>query len=236
MLILPEKFKKVRLRQLADGSFMLARPDHYAVKWLDENAIRVNNELRWYEIPTVGKKIKDLKCIFEGLKCYIVGKGPSLDYLDESYFTNDYYPILAINESIHKIESLDLQNPIYCIQQDHSLGNTCKPKNADILLSIQASQNYIDIKNKYVYVPAEYKMTQSFLTVSLAIEIIKSLDSIGAILMCFDSCVNNNLEYADCIGYSSAKAGDVNRFLKHKNIILKGLDYLTYEWIIPKLK
>jgi hypothetical protein len=234
MLIIPDHYRKHRLRQLADGSYMLARNHPPLVKWLDDNAIRVTNELRWFEIPITGKKLKDLRCIFQGIKCYIIGKGPSLDYISEKDFKNTNYPILAINESIHKIEQLDLQNPIFAIQQDSSLKDSCLPKYSDILVSYQASRFYTDYNNKYIYIPSKYKMTQSFLTVSIAIEIIKSLGGTGIILMCFDSCVNQNLDYAKCIGHTPHSGGNPKRFLKHLEIINKSIKGISVQMVIPK--
>jgi hypothetical protein len=51
-----------------------------------------------------------------GQTAWIIGKGPSLAYLTKEDIGEG--PVIAINESIIKIESLDLSNPTYSMQKD----------------------------------------------------------------------------------------------------------------------
>ena len=57
-----------------------------------------------------------LKDRHAGQTAWIIGKGPSLAYLIKEDIGEG--PVIAINESIIKIESLDLSNPTYSMQKD----------------------------------------------------------------------------------------------------------------------
>jgi hypothetical protein len=113
---------------------------------------------------------------YENLPCYIIGKGASILNLNSSFFENTQSPIICLYQATHKVESLNLKNPIYSLQKDgckHSngkrawefdppkpapIGHTCnntymfKPKNATVLLHDQESINCLpDCDKKIIF-------------------------------------------------------------------------------------
>ena len=77
-------------------------------------------------------KLSDFKNIHtEGCRAYIIGKGPSLDRIDEirEQLNQLHTAIFCCNESIRKIEDLGLKHPsIYAVQQDSELEYDCVPR------------------------------------------------------------------------------------------------------------
>ena len=58
----------------------------------------------------------DFKDIYKGQAIWIVGKGPSLQYLTKEYIGSG--PVITINEALIKMEELRLPNPIYAMMKD----------------------------------------------------------------------------------------------------------------------
>lgn len=230
----PANYGGMRITTHVDGTFTIPRQNREVMQYLDEDFQRVGGtELRWKRrsFPDLG--INSLESIFKGKTVYIIGKGPSLDLLKAGHFEDDTSIIIALNEAIHKVESLDLKNPIFMLQQDMGLRNTCKPKKAGVLISIHAQHWYSDYKNKYIYNPRAMNLVGSQLAVICAIEIAKSLGASGFKMLCFDACVTKETAYANCIGHPSTSGGDPARFLKHRKHIDKHLAGFKVRWITP---
>jgi len=223
----------INIRRLADNSFFLARRHPDAERYLDKHYVRVPNELRWYPKHNDSIPLDALKHYFKDQECYIVGKGPSLDFLTEKDFKNPDAPVIAINEAVHKVESLNIPNKIFAIQQDSWLKTTCLPDHSEILLCHTCAHHYEHIKNKYVFFPQELGIPKANLTVIYALALAKKFGTTGYYLISFDACVNAEIEYAKCIGYDPSKGGDPTRFLDHKKAIVAHLNGLKAEWIIP---
>ena len=162
------------------------------------------------------EKLQGLKVHFHKKPCYIIGKGPSLDSLLPENFT-PHIPIIAINESIHKIESLNLTNKIFVIQQDNPLKNSCRPISATALVNERAKEWFSDYPDTYVFKTEELDLLPVDLSALAAIRIAKMLGSTKGILLCFDACLSKNTEYAKCIGHQPK--GKCSRFLSYCNTI-----------------
>jgi len=229
----PKNVNNVRVRKLVDGSFMLPRCNKQAAIELDKNFIRCSGEFRWFEKPEQLITLETLRVIFEGRRCYIVGKGPSLDNLKASDIELPNSPVVCINESIHKVESLRLPNPIFAIQQDAKLGITCYPANGIILISTQAANVYRQLNRKYIFNPRTYKMTPGALTVEIAVALCKELGTSSFSMISFDAHENGSTDYAKVIGYLPNQGGSVGRFLKHAKILDKILTSYSVEYITP---
>lgn len=201
------------IRRAIDGSLWLPRKNVELEQELDSEYIRVGKTLRW--IPKLTKLDPDT--IDFGESAYIVGKGPSLDKLRAKDLKNPW-PILCINQSVHKIVGLGLLNRIYCFQQDSRLRDQCKANGAINIVSIYAANWYPEA---YVYYPEKYGETGNTLTAVMAIKISKATNFI---LYAFDAITNKNLEYAKSIGMSSTAYGlRRDRFFGHKQPILNAL-------------
>lgn len=74
-----------------------------------------------YVPPTLAESgsvgISELRGKYAGLQCYIVGKGPSLQYLRASDFAPGC-PVVTINQAIEVVQVLGLPNPIWAMQKD----------------------------------------------------------------------------------------------------------------------
>lgn len=212
----PSKIGNVRIRTMADGSFMISRRDKDVEAYLDEHYMRLKNQLLWVPRPVKQANMPMLIPVFDGKPCNIVGKGPSLDRIKEATFTPG--PIICINESIHAVEPLQLPNPLFLIQQDAGLRDTCRPKLATTgcLIAKMSQHYYANVPNVYVFEPRSYVGTNSELTVCCTIEIAKALGASSFQFLAFDACVNKNTRYAEAIGYPSTLGGLPARFLNHR--------------------
>jgi hypothetical protein len=231
----PSMIEGQRVTVHPDGSFTIRRNNRAAEAFMDKNFRRAHGELRWFKMMHPGKALTDLEPIFRGKKCYIIGKGPSLDDLTEQAFDDDSAPIVCINEAIHKVETLAIKNPIFALQQDMGLRDTCQPIRGSIIVSVHAQHWYADVENRYVYNPDTYDLKSSQLSVICAIAIAQGLGAKSFDLISFDACVKGSTTYAKCIGYASSKGGDPNRFLKHRKHIETALRNWPVNWVIPTL-
>jgi hypothetical protein len=222
---------KVRL-STADGSYWLARPNQKAEQFLDKNCIRVPGTLRWMPRFTSNNRFEELKQYFSKQKCYIVGKGPSLDHLSAEHFQDG--PVIALNEAIFKVEALGLKNKTYGLQQDAKLRASCLPKHSPILVSMKAANYYARAENVYIFQNIELGLNPNALSVSAAICLAKQLGAVALELLCFDACVNRELTYAKCIPYDSTWGGAPKRFLTHRAKIVKRAQGTPITWTIPR--
>ena len=232
---MPETLGRVRVRRGHDGTYYITRKDKEAEKYLDKACIRLQNELRWLPKVQAEADVNSLKPLFYGQPCYIVGKGPSLDYLQAKHFKSPKAPVIALNEAIHAVEQLGLPNPTFCLQQDAKLRDTCLPKHGSkVLVSIKAANFYAGKSGIYIFDSRRYGLSLNSLSVSAAIRIAISLDAESFVLLCFDASVNKTLGYAKSIGYDSTWGGERNRFLSHRTKITRWLGSHSAEWIIPQ--
>ena len=230
----PSEVNNQRIRVHVDGSFTISRKNREAETYLDNNFARIKGELRWIKSTNPPMDIELLRDVFKNKKCYLVGKGISLDYISSDVFEDKDVPIIAINEAIHKIEELDLLNPVFCLQQDAGLRNRCLPKKAALIISTNAQHWYAELKNKYIYNPRKLNTIRSHLSVICAIELLKSFDVTTLKMISFDACVNKDTDYAKCIGHPSKRGGDPDRFLKHRRYIDKHTKGMLVDWITPE--
>lgn len=223
---------KVRISS-ADGSYWIPNPNKQAEAYLDEHCIRLGRKLRWIPRIISDKNIDDLRPYFIDKPCYIVGKGPSLDNLRAEHFDAGI-PIIALNEAIHAVEELELDNPLYALQQDAKLRATCQPKRSPILVSTKAANYYAHTEDAYIFSNAELDLNPSALSVSAAIRIARRLGAQSFKLICFDACINKKTNYAKRIGYKSTWGGKPERFFTHRAKIIKHAHHAPIQWIIPE--
>lgn len=225
----------VSVRVLPDGSYYLPRRNKEVEEYLNNTCTKVHNELRWWPHPKGCNPITDLDDIFENKECYIIGKGPSLDFLTLADMPIKDAPILCINETIHKVETLNPPNPVFILQQDAWLKNKCLPKYGTMIIARTCMSQYEHVKNKYIFAPEEIGLYKANITVIFAIAIAKRAGTTKFNLISFDAATHSNVDYANCIGYSPIKGGQPSRFLGHRIIILKNTVGYEVNWITPTL-
>lgn len=225
----PELFGQ-RVRQNSDGTVALVRRNKQAEAWLDQNAEKLG-PLKWRPKMRAPLPLEGVKLAFEGQHVWIVGKGPSLDYLTKRHFGEG--PVVALNEAIHKVESLNLDNVTFALQQDAGLRATCRPKYSTLFVSTAAMNFYADYNFMIPFKNADLDLEPSGLSVSAALRITKRLGATGVTLLCFDGAMGEDMKYASCVGYGSEAGGPPSRFLTHKAIIERDAQGLSLSWIKP---
>lgn len=223
-----------RVRRFKDGTFGIPRKHRQAMAELDANFVRVPGELKWYAKGKSGHDINDLRPILKGKYIYMIGKGKSLDRLSKEDFPNPDAVIMCVNESIHKVESLNLPNVTLAMQHDVRLQRECLPKRAAIIINPALLHWYHDIENKYVLSPPFVDEPRACLTSILGLKLAKKFGCLKITFLCFDACIDGSLDYADCIGHTPARGGDPQRFLEHCQRIKLALDNHPHEFIKVK--
>jgi hypothetical protein len=95
---------------------------------------------------------KETKNQYLGLPCYIIGKGPSLDYLTE-YDLDPSYPKICINQAIHYVEDY-YDDHIYAAQLDVlKINESCWSTKGSMLLGIYSGRLYNSHPKKYIITP-----------------------------------------------------------------------------------
>ncbi len=221
----------IRVRTHLDGSLWLSRGHKKTENYLDKMYCRVGNELRW--MPKIADtRMPKLEDKYPDKIIYIVGKGPSLDNLTKEMIPEDAI-VMALNESIHKVESLNLPNITYVVQQDVGLKETCLPKKAALLLSFRCRGFYSEYPNRYLYHAVNFQLNYSALSVLVGIQISKYMGINKFVFCCFDACVTKDTGYAKAIGYEPTRGGDPKRFIGHRNRILKQCGNHELTWLVP---
>lgn len=232
--VFPDTVQGVRLRRHPDGSVWINRGNAQVEKEMDSKYLRVGRELRWHYPIAEPHKIEHLRGKFAGKVCNIIGKGPSLDYIQPSDLADG--PVIAINESIHQMENMiPCPKDLFLMQQD--TGINCRPKAATMLLYFYIKHLYPEVKNRYVFTDTDFGRGRHGLTVLVAIACARYMGCTGVRLICFDACVNKKLDYAKCIGHEPVRtsSGDKRRFLTHRRLIDEASQGLDVEWRIPEV-
>ncbi|HPT70871.1 MAG TPA: hypothetical protein PLE74_01155 [Candidatus Cloacimonadota bacterium] len=196
----PKEVKNCRRDPL--GRLILPKPNKQIEVILDRFAKRVE-PLAWVLHPIEKRKIiGDTKDRYKDKVCYIVGKGPSMDNLKEKHFDPDC-PIIGLNQAIHKIESLNIKNDMYCVQQDSQLGEICWSKRGTMLLPYITSAWYTRHPSVFTYNMEDFNIPNNFhpQSICMATHIAKLWGCKKIIYYGCDSFINGNIEYAKSLNY-----------------------------------
>lgn len=227
----PEVLFGRRVRIQDDGTIYIPRVTKDIERKMSKNYVKINNENRWYpKSKDVKDVIDEIKPYFNGKVVHLVAKGPSLDKITADRF-KDGNPIICTNEAIHKIEELDIQNPVFCVQQDHQLKDTCTPSRGILLVSFRARRAYEDFDRKYVYYPEIFGGCRTTLSALMGIKIARTYGCTGFKLHAFDAATKGDTGYSESIPYPPSKGGDPKRFLSHRARLEAAMKNLDYEFI-----
>ena len=221
-LDIPKVMNNIRIRTAPDNSIFITRQNAVVEKYLDDKLIRIDKSLHWLPCKKDANALTPLRPYFEGNGCYIVGKGPSIDNLKALDFAEGF-PIICLNESIHKVCELNIRNQIFVLQQDVALGSSCVPKRGGVIMLMNYRNAGVSYDSIYYYIPEQYNCKNNTLSAICAIEIAKFLGTSSFVMLGFDS-INGDYTYAKCIGYESSRGGRPERFKKHGDTIIARLD------------
>jgi SAM-dependent methyltransferase len=227
----PERIYGQRLRRNSDGSVWLARAHPKAEKYMDKHYVRVPGYLRWHYPIADPQSIKQLKDLYKGKKCYIIGKGPSLDKLGTVDIEKGC-PVIALNEAVHKAEECDVKD-LYVMQQD--TGINCRPKYATPLLHFYLRHLYPEIRERYIFNDTDFGLKKHGLTVIAAIAAAQYMGCTELSLIAFDACITKQTSYAKCIGHQPVRtsSGGQERFLTHRSRIEAQARDTPISWVLP---
>jgi len=202
------------------------------------------------------EKFKD---IYKGQTMWIVGKGPSLQYLTKKDIGSG--PVITINEAIIKIEEIGLSNPVYSMQKDggdrrkywrvldkfqHGMlipdcdytpdcGDRCgkmrRPRQGATLLVHEYESLYCfpDYSPRYVFNYKKLGFLRNQFSLIIAIRIGTLMGCKAFRFVSFDVHVNNSFK-----AYTPGIGLKWGQYKGHKKRIKSHLVGLDYKWIIPK--
>lgn len=225
----------MRCRRDGNGRLRLPKPNKRLEAILDAHCIRVDH-LTWeFKTDSFRTNINDMKGKYSGKPCYIIGKGPSLDTLKPYHFIQHDAPIIALNESIHEMERMNINNDLYCIQQDSVLKEGCWSKRGTMLIPYITSAWYTKHPRVKVFNPNDFGLPDNFhpQSVIIGIHFAKYWGCSKLIMMCFDAYINDKVGYAKCIGYDPSFGGEPDRFLLQKKTISDALIGVEHEFRHP---
>ena len=199
------------------------------------------------------EKFKD---IYKGQTLWIVGKGPSLQYLTKEHIGSG--PVITINAAIVKIEELDLPNPIFAMIKDggnrrhhwsspiilkpdcdytpkcgDKCGNLHRPKQGATLLVHKHESLYCfpDYSPRYVFEWEEFGLRHNNISLVIAIEVGILMGCKKFCFVSLDGHVNGSIErYIPGVGV----IGEDGAYLSHRRRIKPYLAKLDHSWITPK--
>lgn len=201
--------------------------------------------------------MKRLSNIYAGQSVWIIGKGSSLQYLTKEHIGSG--PIITINQSIIKVQEIDLSNPIFSMQKDggnrrrypHKLipdcdytpncGDRCgeivRPKPGATLLVHKHESLYCfpDYSPRYVFDWKDFGLPGNVFSLIMAVKIGVLMGCMKFYFISCDAHVKGYLEtYVPGIGVHKKKGSftyneQVDKLKEH-------LVGLNCEWIIPVKK
>lgn len=219
----------MNIRRSIDGSYTVPVVNKQQLQELSDKYDKAVGENVWYPRCKEGKEIKDL---FVGSRAYIVGKGPSLDYVTKDTFDPDV-PIFCINDSIYKVSQTGITNPLFVVVQDVRFKDDLAI-GYPVIISHSLRYWYADQEDKYIVNAPEITKVQFPITVVLATCVLKKIGVKDITYIAFDAFVNKDTHYAKCIGYSPLEFGrDVNRFLQHPHLLSSHIRGIKTKFLCP---
>jgi len=128
--------------------------------------------------------IEVLKVAYPGATAWIVGSGPSLEWLSPAEFGPG--PVLTINYAIQTVECMSLENPVYSMQKDQRFCDTDYP-----ILS-HAHENGKDGWGNYVFDNLALGMAWNKPSLMSCLSIAKLWGCTRCVCLCFDAVTRGN--------------------------------------------
>ena len=195
-------------------------------------------------INKISLSLQKLVDIHKGEVAYIVGKGTSLEILDDSYFSDGV--VFTINEAILKVNTLGLSNLIYSIQKEGpdpwGRGELCNndcyncsafavdPGGATLIVnSNQSPLCFRDYTPRIMVDQTELKLTPIHWTATVAIQLAKLMGCSDIKLLCFDAAKGELRSFTPNVGIGKRHKGYMKQFKLQKEF----LNGTKHEYIIP---
>jgi len=228
------------IKRTADGGIILIRQNKQAETILNRLCKPVEKNKWILHRVSMGDSefVKTQKDMYKDKTCYIVAKGPTLDKIpfDKGDLFKPDCPVIALNEAIHSVEKHGaIANPLYCVQQDTILGETCYSKYGTMILPFYCKW-YHDHPKVLTVIHSELAVKDKRfpLSIETAVLVAKCWGCSDIVFMACDAAVNANCDYAPSIGHEPR--GEKKRYLDHLPLINKTLDGMKHEYQYPSKK
>ena len=170
--------------------------------------------------------IDELKDKYEWQDCYIVGKGPSLQYLTKEMIGEGV--VIALNDAIAKIEELDLPNDVYAMMKDVDSEKLCvHPTRYPILLHKHESMDcFPDYFHRIIFDNEKLGLYINDFSALSAIKIGELMGCWKFYFVSFDACTTGDVGVyqGSCTSeFYPLQARVMKEFIKKYD----------YEWITP---
>ena len=222
----------MRIRRHPDGSFWIPRSDKNIERQMDTDHVRVPGSLRWFP-KGYNIELETLRNKYKGGTCLILGKGKSLDSLTVEIL-KEYSCVICVNDSIKMVNKLQFPcDDVLVVQQDQGLKEECRsndPK-ATLLIARQSKGWYADYKNRIVFETQALGIHMAGPTGVCAIKIAQLLGCASVAFYAFDGALGGEPEYADTIGYSATRGGDLSRFATHKQKLIDACKDISFQFL-----
>lgn len=173
-----------------------------------------------------------------GETCHIVGKGPSLRYLQAKHFGAG--PVIALNNAIVVVQDLGLTNPIYSLQKDGNPAYMVEPY-AHIPVILQDTPGYsLDYFPEH---PVRILVSPTrdlgferptIVAIRMAIALSQFIMGCTALkLLCCDNLVTGALETYNPRTGESKVTGAARFYQSSGPLIIQDLEQIEHEFIIP---
>lgn len=205
-----------RVRRNPDGSYWLPKANRQIEDQLDEQMVRIPGTLSWFP-RFQSRDFSEIYKLIEGKEVNIIGKGPTLDTLKADDLGGR--PTFAINEAIRVVEKLNDPAITFCITQDGGLKDTCRPKEAGLIVNYRVISWYADYPKLWSFMPHFFDLGLTAITARVAAKIAERGKAASLRMLAFDAATNQDLRYASSVGYRPNIFGPPARFLSHRQDI-----------------
>jgi hypothetical protein len=177
--------------------------------------------------------IKKLAGKYQGEICWIIGCGPSLQYLTASLIGSG--PMIALNHSIVKVEQLGLTNPVYSMQKDeyHSV-----PKGAALIIHKPESAEVLpDYEPRFIFDnESDFGLPWNTFSAISATNIARLMGCVKVVFISHDGCVSQcNDEWRP----TGIQPNKIPKIYAHQGQMqreyLSKLTDIQYEFVTPSL-
>ena len=181
--------------------------------------------------------VQVLKDLYLGQTCYIVGKGPSMQFLDASYFP-DAGCVITINEAILVVQILGLSQSIYSMQKDGYPQNMAEPA-PDVTLILQTQFSaawFMDHPKRLLVDPVtDSGLRVPEMSIRMCIALGKMMGCSKLVLVCCDSLTKDEFRTWSPRNHELPAASDP--FYKWvKPLVLEDLESINHQIVTPEDK
>ena len=162
---------------------------------------------------------------------YTVGSGPSVRYLDRSYFTGKG-PVIAINQAVTGVTPLGLANDVYSLQKDLPLVDE---PGCPILAHSAESAKYGDFGDYVFNCEADFSQPWYTPSAEVVMDLARLMGCKRVVYLCFDGAMGVDTRRWD--GSAAVEVPNGEAYTQHKMMVEARAEELgiEVEWVLPEV-